>query len=230
MPSRFLTFMLAALMIAGGCSKKDSTAPDDGGGGDNGDGYTLEEEATNGAGGGTLEADDFTLTVRPGAFDAGYDLSLHASTTDLPFGDSEVTRVFRIEGLPDDWSDTLDVSIAYEGDLAEGGEIAVGWPTQEPYEEDSTLVTYSFPEASLSDGRLISVIPPVTRSTHVSDRRATSTKAGQNRGVQVAGLDGTKRKTYYRSDLNFRINCSTALTPLLEGWTPPYPTRRAHND
>ena len=88
--------------------------------------YTLKESQTIGSAGGKLTTDDFSLTVPSGAFDSEVKLELYVSSTDDPFGDDGISKTFRIEGLPDEYSQPLQVQIKYQGNLSGKSFIALG--------------------------------------------------------------------------------------------------------
>lgn len=113
--------LLGFLVLVAGCSKK-STSPENG----SSDGYTLQASQTIDSDGGTLEVEDFKLTVPQGAFDSGAELKLYASSEDKAFDENNASRSFLLEGLPDEFSQPLQVSIKYEGALSNSSFIAVG--------------------------------------------------------------------------------------------------------
>jgi hypothetical protein len=145
-----LVFVLCLLL---GCSEDSPTGLDDD------SAYTLEESETLGAEGGTIETDDFSLTVPAGAFDGNYTLELFASSEDRPFDQDQVTRAFRLKGLPDEFSVPLEITIKYEGTLSDTSFIALGARFFDYVEGDSATV-FSLHPASDSSGFLLGGIPP----------------------------------------------------------------------
>ena len=116
----YVMFLVLSLILVIGCSEDSTTAPEDDGT------YTLEGTETIGSTGGTIEVEDFSLAIPAGAFDGDCTVELYASSDDQPFGDSQVTRAFRLEGLPDEFSQPLRVCIRYEGTLTEESFVARG--------------------------------------------------------------------------------------------------------
>ena len=116
---KMLTLVLiAAVVVPCGCSDDSSTSP------------PAEETplaaATIGPSGGTLQIRDFVLTVPPGAFTSSNKITLWESQEDHGFGANAASRCFRLDGLPDAYSDTLTVSVGYRGALMAETYIAVG--------------------------------------------------------------------------------------------------------
>jgi hypothetical protein len=114
-----LLFILFVIVFLGGRCECPLVPADE-------DDYTLEATETIGAAGGTLEVEDFSLSVPAGAFDSDVELKLYASEDDQPFGDNSISRTFKIEGLPDVYDGVLHLRIKYQGTISEQGYIAIG--------------------------------------------------------------------------------------------------------
>ncbi|MBN1424133.1 hypothetical protein JXA88_06220 [Candidatus Fermentibacteria bacterium] len=152
---KMLCVCLAGLALAAvlGCSK-DSTSPlvDDT--------YVLEETQTIGGVGGTVETDDFSLFIPAGAFAEDHTVTLYVSSEDRPFEENQVTRTFRLEGLPEEYSQPLRVSIKYDGVLSGETYLAQGSRVFD-YLAGDTAVVHSLRAASDSAGYLVAQIPQV---------------------------------------------------------------------
>ncbi len=113
-------FLLALLPLVFSLSCSSSSDPDD---------TTppvppLAEE-TIGAEGGTLEIDDFVLTVPAGAFEGNQDLVLRLSDENLEdFG--SVSRVFNLSGLPAELHEALQVRLGVEAMREESAVLMIG--------------------------------------------------------------------------------------------------------
>ncbi len=153
---RLILLTIAAVITLYGCSDDTPTSPEP------------EEEsplavATVGPSGGTLQIQDFVLAVPPGAFSSSAELKLYESKDDHGFGANAASRFFRLEGLPDSYSDTLTLSIGYNGTLS--GEIYIAVGTEEEVITDEfELVTgtfYSLLPAVESAGYIVTkLLPP----------------------------------------------------------------------
>lgn len=140
---------IAVMIAVCGCSKDTATSPE------------IVEEIplavdTLGAGGGTLEIEDFMLIVPPGAFGSTVELSLYESKEDHGFGDNAVSRFFRIEGLPEEFADSLVIRIRYQGTLSGETYIAVGMDEEVLSDEDELVeeTLYNLISASEDSGFL----------------------------------------------------------------------------
>lgn len=167
---RLLLVIITAMITIYGCSDDTSTSPE-----------PVEETplaaATVGPSGGTLQIPDFVLTVPPGAFSSPAELTLYESEDDHGFGVNAVSRFFRLEGLPDSYSDTLTVSIGYTGTLSGEAYIAAG-TEEEVITDDIELVTatfYTLRPAVESSGYLQSNLPPQDASLRFTPERYHAT-------------------------------------------------------
>jgi hypothetical protein len=193
--------LLAVLALVIGCTEEDSTAPE------TGDDYTLEGTETIGPAGGTFAIEDFSLTVPAGAFDADYDLELYASSEDQPFGESSISRTFRVVGLPGLYYQPLHTSIGYEGALSEGAYVAVGEEVFAPSLAGLTAAYHLF-SAEDSSGYLICDLP-VRDATGVASPPFFSTPAVEpENAIRVGGVTG--RLPYESPEGHFTI---TAPSP-----------------
>jgi PKD repeat protein len=67
--------------------------------------------ATIGASGGTLSGGGFTLTVPPGAFSANANLRLFSGGASTPLDEFRTSKVFELEGLPDDRAKPVSLTL-----------------------------------------------------------------------------------------------------------------------
>ena len=103
-------------ILAGGCSSGDDpTAPID-----TDPRYTQIASATIGTGGGEITGDQLTLSVPAAGFSGDATVTIAVSNDDRPFGADQATRMYRIDGLPDDYDQPLQLTIEHgaktEGD------------------------------------------------------------------------------------------------------------------
>ncbi|MFH2053036.1 MAG: hypothetical protein ABIK96_11270 [bacterium] len=108
--------LLLPVILAGGCSSDDDpTAPLD-----TGPRYTQIASAAIGPAGGEITGDQLTLLVPAAGFSGDATVTIAVSDDDRPFGVDQVTRMYRIDGLPDDYDQPLQLTIAHgaktEGD------------------------------------------------------------------------------------------------------------------
>ncbi|MBD3396754.1 MAG: hypothetical protein GF418_14115, partial [Chitinivibrionales bacterium] len=144
-------FTLLALFV--GCSDEKTTQPEGGG-------PQPDATATIGPEGGSLETDGFTLTVPENAFTGDATLSVTMLPDQDPFEEQGISPTFRIDGLPYECHESLELSIEYEGSLAEHNFIAIG---EETYIHSLSVLdtTYCFFDAVPAGDRLVcQLIPP----------------------------------------------------------------------
>lgn len=177
---------VAAIVAVLGCSKDSPTGPQDD------DSYVLEKTQTVGGAGGVIEVDDFSLIIPAGTFAGDYTVKLYASSEAQPFDQNQVTRSFRLEGLPAEYSQPLRVSIKYEGSLSGETCIARGGRFLD-FVHGDTVMVYDLHQASDSSGYLVGEIPASQEgSSRLSD--GTHLPGGTANGVagilEMLGLKG----------------------------------------
>ncbi len=129
----------------------------------------LLRQATIGVEGGTLEIEEFKLSVPSGAFTASSELELFKMANDSVLGENGVTHLFRVDGIPEDFYEPLEVKIKYSGTLDEVNYIAVGsdMDIMLPDTNYTDIVYFSY-DASEANGFLVGEIPPNTYNTQSS--------------------------------------------------------------
>jgi len=103
-----IPFLLIAIFIFNTCKENEPTAPEE---------KTPQEilaETTIGPEGGTLETEDFKLTVPSGAFSQTAELSLYLEEKDS-VNENSVTPLYVIEGIPENYSEPMQLSLRYAG-------------------------------------------------------------------------------------------------------------------
>jgi len=142
--------LLLGIALMPACSKKNPVKPE-----------AKDEDviqASIGAAGGKLQTGEFKLTVPAGAFAAPTDLRLQILTSPPAFAGFVKTHIFRITGLPQNFSKDLHLSLQHTGTISDSGFIVMASPVTS-IEVDSTFLAYSFFQAHDSSGRLICTIP-----------------------------------------------------------------------
>ncbi len=196
---------LGILVLMVGCSKKKSTTPEEVGD------YTLQASETIGSEGGDLTVDDFSLTVPPGSFASDVELKLYASSEDRPFGDNGVSRTFRLEGFPDEYSQPLEVRIKYEGTLSEESFITIG---EEVFisSTDSVKTTYDLFAATDSSDYLICALPVPEESPTLGKNLNTSAKVSSGGGfLSFLGITSYSRYTSGGGHFQIRYPAGSVL-------------------
>ncbi len=182
----FLLSVLCALCLQVACSEDPPTAPEET------NDYTLVETTIIGPAGGSLAIDDFSLTVPTGAFADDHTLELFASSEDQPLGDNQVTRAFRLDGLPAEYSQPLQVSIKYEGSLIEESFIARGEELYDYVHGESAMV-YGLHPASAEAGFLTGEVPPRSREARGGNSGSAQTSniaRHEPVGLELLGMSG----------------------------------------
>ncbi len=204
---RTASLLLILLMVlAVRCSKKKSTQPEPE------PDYTILATQTIGSEGDTLVISDFSLIVPPGAFASNAALKLYASSTDKPFANNGVTRTFRLEGLPAEYSEPLQVSIKYQGTLTNESFIAVG-KSKYIVSADTLLTSYRLFSATDSSGYLLSELPARTAAevTYNAHHFYARPKDNPDENIIEYILGITDESTYHRPGGHFNITCPTDL-------------------
>ncbi len=80
---------------------------------------TIINSTTVGTDGGIINADDLTLTIPAGAFSQAVDINIYLSSATDSSIDDIATKVYKIEGFPDQYSKPIDVRIKHNGTINE---------------------------------------------------------------------------------------------------------------
>jgi hypothetical protein len=205
--------LVCILCLLVGCSGDSPTGP-----GPDDDAYALEGTETVGAAGGTIEIEDFSLTVPAGAFDGDHTLKLFASSKDQPFDQNQVTRAFRLEGLPGEVSLPLHLRIKYEGTLSAESFIALGERFFD-YVQGDSATAFSLQSASDSSGYLVGEIAPAGGST-LGPREggfgATAKLADLPEALRLLGLSGYEGRYGEHFWLAFPVDLVEVSAPQVE--------------
>ena len=113
-------------------------------------------EISIGSGGGILETEDFKLTVPAGAFYSTMQLKLYEESETNPSGELGVSKFYCVEGIPENYTAPLDISIKYSSNLTGINYISVGvLDTVKMFDTSFVDIVYDLIEAKESGGILI---------------------------------------------------------------------------
>lgn len=145
---KLLSFLMVFVLLFFSCTEKEPTAPSE-------DQPTEAlAEATIGPSGGELKIDEFSLIVPSGAFLSDEIITITEDNELDPFGDNTVSKQFRLEGLPDNYSKSLRVIIKYDGGLSDESYILVGEEGMSAANGQPEVI-YDFISAKDSSGYLV---------------------------------------------------------------------------
>jgi len=80
---------------------------------------SLINSTTIGSDGGVVNADELTLIIPAGAFSQAVNIDIYLSSDNDSITDDIATKVYKIEGIPDQYSKPIDVRIKHIGNLSE---------------------------------------------------------------------------------------------------------------
>jgi hypothetical protein len=182
-----------------------------GGGGGGGANDKLLASATIGSDGGTVETEELVLTVPAGAFTSDTELKVYKSSDENPFSKDAVSSILRVDGLPDAWSQTLQIKIKYKGNLSGERFIAVG--------EDAfmlsageTATAFSLLEAETTNGYLTIDLAAPSGSQTISQGLVSAGRISDT--FTILKFFGTTRKTKKSSSGHFQITYPVKNTNL----------------
>ncbi len=168
---------MCSLLLAG--CKKDSPV-----GTDNSSPDSSGVTAVIGPAGGTIMTAGFRLTIAPGAFAKAETLSVSTGTYDNAFGSRNVTDPFRLEGLPGDFMQPLDIRLKCTRAPSSGLFLAIG-SGMESAISGSQAVGYIPLNATLDSGHVRATLSP-TGST--SPGRGSDMGIRATHGVTFKGM------------------------------------------
>jgi hypothetical protein len=155
-----IPFLLIAILFFNTCKENEPTAPEE---------ETPQEvlaEALIGPEGGTLETEDFKLTVPSGAFNQTGELSLYIEEKDS-VNNNSVTPFYVIEGMPENYSAPLQLSLRYAGSTSGILYIEIGTEA-EIIDFDTTYIDniYELFDAVDESGYLKTTLPVVSTKSN----------------------------------------------------------------
>jgi hypothetical protein len=142
--------VISVLLTYSGC-KKDDNSPRE-------DTYDLAISKVIGPEGGSISSNEVTIEFPAGAFSGSESIELYTSSTVNPFGDDGNSDVFWLNGLPDNLSTPVKVSLRYRGALSDKSYICIGKPVIATSGVDTTWSQSMF-TAEDSSGFLKATIP-----------------------------------------------------------------------
>lgn len=120
--------------------------------------FNHETSENIGSEGGSIEIEDFVLTIPSGAFNNNTEIVLSSAVDNKTFGEILVSRLFKIDGIPSGYNKPLRVKIKYEEALNEESYIALG---EEVFVSslDSIINAFNLINAEDSSGWLLAELP-----------------------------------------------------------------------
>ncbi len=166
--------------------------------------FTVEASGTVGAGGGTIQTDDFFINIPAGAFNDDNNIILSAAEDYETFGSNGISRMFKIEGLPDEYSQEIEIGIKSAGNLTGISYIAFGELSFVP-STSSNISAFRLLETTASEDYLTCRIPLPEKAK--SEKRITSGIKSANNVTSSNKfmLVGGYHSPYITSEGNFRI-------------------------
>jgi hypothetical protein len=195
----YIILLFAICFLYTGCKKDQSNGPAED------ENFSVEANETIGTEGGTLKTDDFIMTIPAGAFNENNNLTLYAAVDNETFGDNSASRMFKVEGIPYDYNEEIEIGIKYEGTLSGNSYIAFGELSFIPSASDD-INAFRLLDATDSSGYMTCRIP-VPEDGSVSEFSLSGGKsakdgAGSNKIMLVDGY----HSPYITPEGNFRIN------------------------
>lgn len=174
-------------------------------------------KATIGSEGGTVSTENFKLEIPSGAFSASQQIELYEEAEEQPFGESSVSPLYRIEGIPADMQEALKISIKYSGTLSEMNYILAGaQDTVDVLDTSYADVFYDLFDAEESDGYLIGEIPPFQTGSSTVSKRYQQNEGGKK--LFVGGMTAKNPAAWLLFPNHFKITGN-----------PPEKNRKAFN-
>lgn len=193
-----ILILVVLCIMQTGCKKDNSTTPSPD------ENFNVEASETIGHGGGTIETEDFIMTVPAGSFNEDNNIILSAADDNITFGDNGVSRMFKIEGLPYEYNQEIEIGIKYEGTLSGNSYIAFGELVFVPTASDN-INAYRLLEATENGGCLTCRIPKPDNSkdtkSAMTGNKSVKSEPGSNKFILVDGY----HSPYITPEGNFRI-------------------------
>lgn len=201
---RIALTLLPFLLLGTGCSEKKSTSPEED------DQYTLEASQTVGSEGGTISTADFSLIIPAGAFTSNATLKLYACSNDKPFGDRSATRTFKLEGIPDEYSQPMKLCMKYTGTISNQGYVAAGGMATHPG-SDELKPTFTLFPAIDSSGHLCAELPAAEGQSFSFSGRFNKSGASTN-GTSLMLFVGLQNYDPPKQTAHFKIYSNSSIS------------------
>ena len=172
-------FSMAMFMLILGCSEKEKEEekPVDG---DNPPATITSITETIGSNGGTVALDSFAVTIPAGAFSNDHTLTLTVDQDPDYHQQPAVTSVFKLKGMPDEFSKPIRLSLTYHGTLE--GDSYIAWGSDQVFSDmDTTIFCQDLIDCKDSSGYLTGYLLPPGQDNLRSER---TIKAGHKNDLQ----------------------------------------------
>ncbi|NOX17720.1 MAG: hypothetical protein GXO87_05495 [Chlorobi bacterium] len=157
-----------------------------------------------GVDGGEINVDDFSIVIPPGAFQQTANLKVYQSNVAIP-GEDVVTSVYSIEGLPDNYSLPIDVSIKLSNAVSGETYLALQGEAFVP-SLNEVDPSYSYFKAAVSGDTIKGQIPAMSGNKTNSSSAKLSDNAKSPAGIFSLHIFGCSNKRTYTTDNNhFKI-------------------------
>ena len=163
---------------------------------------------TIGSSGGSISIPGCEISFPQGVFNSDYDISINQAYEENPFPNNAVSHVFELNGLPNDFSDSILISLDIKRELSNESFVLVGTDGIIPDiipELDNSITYFSFFNAEESGEKL-------TTPLSATDIFLTSNQSNEN--LKKATVSSTKLRISSVSDFlepqktkNFTIYC-----------------------
>lgn len=164
----------------------------------------LINSTTVGTDGGIINADELTLTIPAGAFSQAVDINIYASSVTDGSIDDIATKVYKIEGLPDQYFKPIDVRIKHNGTINEQTYLILQEETYIP-SLDSISASNIYFDAVVVGDSIKSQLPAMTADL----AKVASVVDTWNKEQKLMAL--SNRKTHTTSNNHFIINYNSSL-------------------
>ena len=199
-----ILFIIFTVVLTG-CSKDDEIMPSDG----NDD---ILASKTIGSNGGDITIDSLLITIPAGSFNDDHEIEVLFSDKTHPFTNQEVTSLYQINGIPDDFSKPIKIALKYFGTLEDESYVAMGMNLH-PEDSDTSLLVFTFLDTRESDGYLEAEYMPANQQTLASTRNNNLKSRSDEiiEEITIKGITKYKYKHYETSSTSFKIHIPTNL-------------------
>jgi hypothetical protein len=194
----FVSLISVFLMLLISCSE-NPTEPEDG------NNNQSDVTVTVGNEGGSIEYENVSVSVPPGTFDSSLELGLSSEQTDASFSESAVSSQYSLNGLPETFSQPIEVTLqtttTVEGEIF----VAVGYsgiPTS--LQQEAKIFEYLEAEVQEGDSTIVASIPPTA-----SLGKLAKSNVDGSFSLSIAAIGG--HSSYTTAEGHFRIQFPTSV-------------------
>jgi hypothetical protein len=189
--------LLVIIFLNPGCSEDEEISPSN-------DDEVATTSKIIGSGGGEIKFENLTISIPAGAFNGDHKLELSVSDKQNPFKEQKVSSLYSVKGIPEDFSESINIAIKYDGVLEDESYIAHS-NGQALEGLDTNNIIFNLIQCKDSSGYLVGKLLP-TNHADVTKAEKIDLKSQQYNIFEELIMGVTNYVTFQDVDYSFVIH------------------------